>query len=76
MTLQPCRVCHQHIQMGTHCPHCSEKPLTSSISVALLLGIGLMGCGDKDEDTATESEPAEEPASEPVEETMYGVPSE
>ena len=76
MKLQACKVCNQHIELGTDCPHCTERPSTSSISVALLLGIGLMGCGEKDEDTATESEPAEEPASEPVDEAMYGVPSE
>jgi hypothetical protein len=46
----------------------------------MLLGIGLMGCGDKDEDTGFESETAEEPSAEPTAEPsdapMYGVPSE
>ena len=76
MTLKACKICNQHVEVGTTCPHCLERPSSRTISVALLLGIGLMGCGEKDEDTATESEPEEEPASEPVDEAMYGVPSE
>ncbi len=41
-------------------------------AMALLLGLGLSGCGDKSEDTGT-SEPTGEPASEPAGEPEYGV---
>ncbi len=77
--MRPCRTCGQHILSGeSTCPHCHLKPAASgAIALGLLLGIGAVGCGDKDEDTGDASaEPAEEPASEPDMAAEYGVPAE
>lgn len=72
-----CSGCQQHIVNGTLCPNCESSPKQSRLSLAVLLGIGLMGCGDKDQDSADgDAEPAEEPASEPADAALYGVASE
>ena len=44
------------------------------VALATLLGVAVMGCGNKEEDTASDtSEPSEEPTSEPTVEPEYGV---
>ena len=39
--------------------------------MALLLGLALVGCGDKDEDTAVDTA---DPVPEDVDQPLYGVP--
>ena len=81
MQLTTCNECGEHyFQSEKDCPHChktfsSTKRFSSS---ALLLGLVLTGCGDKNEDTAadTASEASSEPASEPAVEPPYGVPDD
>jgi hypothetical protein len=60
------------------CPHCQRQPAASgAIALGILLGIGAVGCGDKDEDTGAADDTAvEEPASEPDMAAEYGVPAE
>ena len=83
MKLHICSNCHQHF-MGKSCDHCniSQRSSVPKIAgLALVLGLGLSACGDKDEDTADNSdseetaEPVEEPSAEPANEADYGVPS-
>ncbi len=86
MKLRICGNCNEHFT-GQECPHCQESPRTkrsgtSLLSVALILGLGLSACGEKDEDSGddTETEETEEPASEPdvaepADEDLDGVPS-
>ena len=75
--MRPCRTCGQHILSGeSTCPHCQRKPAApGAIALGLLLGIGAVGCGDKEEETG-EPDTAEEPASEPDMAAEYGVPAE
>jgi hypothetical protein len=78
--MRPCHTCGQHLlSTTTTCPHCSgPKPSTrTTIALGILLGIGSVGCGDKDDDTsADDTATVEEPASEPDMAAEYGVPSE
>lgn len=74
MTLFVCATCQQHIVATGSCHTCTTKLNLNPRSLALLLGLGLIGCGDKKnadtgQDTAT-VEPSEEPSG-----TLYGVPS-
>jgi len=73
-----CTRCQQHKVASTTCPHCNEVNPTLKLSLAILLGLGLMACGEREDDTSSEpaAEPAEEPASEPADAALYGVPSE
>ncbi len=87
MKLVACNSCGMHHYMHEEsCPHCNAdrtKNLKSRRmpgAMALLLGFGLTGCGDKADDTGI-SEPAAEPAgepeygvAEPSAEMDYGVP--
>ena len=72
MTLFVCATCQQHIVSTGKCPTCTTKPNLNPRSLALLLGLGLLGCGDKNADTGqdTATEPSEESSG-----TLYGVPS-
>ena len=85
MTLRICTQCNEHF-IGQSCPHCNDsshlqRSGNSLLGVALILGLGLSACGEK-EDTGEETEePASEPTSEPSEPAaepadapMYGVP--
>ena len=78
MKLHICSNCHQHF-MGKSCDHCNISQRNSAPKIAglaLVLGLGLSACGDKDEDTADNSEtaePAEEPAAEPETAALYGA---
>jgi len=82
MKLKICTICHQHYFAS--CMHCTqEKPQSKSVlSVALLLGLGMSACGDKEDTSTTEpsaetaEEPANEPTAEPDVQDLYGVPSE
>ena len=75
MSLTVCGNCSEHIYTtDSVCPHCGtscERSLKFSSrrsSMAVLLGLALVGCGDKDEDTADTAEPITQPA--------YGVAEE
>ena len=72
--MKRCAVSHQHF-LERDCPHCvlSVSMNQHKISIALLLGIGLMGCGGREEETG-ESEPIEEAGDDSAVEAMYGVP--
>ena len=82
MNLITCKECGEYFyRIEKKCPHCIDTLNSSSkkrfSSNALLLGLALVGCGDKDEDTSSSepaTEPATEPASEPAIENDYGVP--
>lgn len=73
-----CTICQQHKVASTICPHCTDVRPTAKLSMAILLGLGLMACGEREDDSASEpaEEPAEEPASEPADAALYGVLSE
>jgi hypothetical protein len=71
MKLYICSTCQQHIT-ERQCQHCSTNEIptrsnTPSIALAVLLGLGLTACGDKDDDTAEEP-PLEEDIA-----ALYGV---
>ena len=75
MKLYICSNCHQHY-LDSECPHCvtdavPPRKKVPSMAFAMLLGLGLTACGDKEEDTAVDS--AEEPAAEPDMAALYGV---
>lgn len=79
--MRPCRNCGQHILMThTTCPHCGDSKARSMsksgvLALGLILGLGSVGCGDDDKDTAGEDTATEEPASEPDMAAEYGVPA-
>lgn len=81
MKLRICTQCYEHF-MGQDCPHCqiSSKKThsgTSMLGIALILGIGLSACGEKEKDSGEDSgaeEPADEPVVEPSDGELYGVP--
>lgn len=85
MKLVVCRKCQQHYQnIGSEmCPHCNHSSATVSIvrsslpAVTILLGLGLMACDDRKEDTAIQKDSGqtEEPSAEPTSEALYGVPN-
>ena len=77
MTLTVCGDCSEHIYTtDSVCPHCGAprkrglQPNTRRTSMAVLLGLALMGCGDKDEDTAVDTA---EPVPEDEVQALYGV---
>ena len=72
-----CPSCQQHVVESKECPSCCNAHSFSKVSMAVLFGLGLIACGERDKDSASEpsSEPAEEPASEPSD-ALYGVASE
>ena len=80
MKLHICSNCHQHF-IGNTCEHCDgiqRTKLPKIAGLALVLGLGLSACGDKDDDTADnedteETEETEEPAAEPETAALYGV---
>ena len=82
MSLIVCTTCGEHhYDQENFCPHCNASRKiglqinTKRTSMAILLGLALVGCGDKDGDTAgdTAAEPSSEPTAEPVDEPIYGV---
>ncbi len=76
MKLRACKSCGNHIlNIDNNCPHCTSRSGTGKkVAFATLLGIAVMGCGSKDEDSASDtSEPSQEPTSEPTFEPEYGV---
>ena len=75
MSLTVCKNCSVHIYTtDSVCPHCGssqKRELQVSNrrhSMAVLLGLALVGCGDK-EDTASDT-------SEPITQPAYGVAEE
>ena len=74
MTIRICQTCHQHY-MDTSCPHCltHPKPPSKTIALALLLGFGLTGCGEKEEEDTSSPETTEDPIPEPDMSDLYGV---
>ena len=66
MKLSSCRACGAHIlNIDNTCPHCIPSSSSGrNIALATILGFAIMGCGDKDDDSA--SDPTEEQASEPT----------
>lgn len=79
--MRPCRICGHHILMHhavcTSCesPTSAKMSKAGTIALGMLLGLGAVGCGDKDEDTSETDTAIEEPASEPDMAAEYGVPS-
>lgn len=79
--MRPCRICGHHILMNhSVCTHCEPTTSTtisksSALALGVLLGLGAVGCGEKDEDTSMTDSAVEEPASEPDMAAEYGVPS-
>ena len=74
MKLLLCSTCQRHI-VTKECPHCATEQSSAkrtSRSLALLLGLGLTGCGDK-EDTAQTDTATEEQVPEPDMAALYGV---
>ena len=73
MKLYICSSCQQHF-VDKSCPHCSDRPSKSSLNIALamLLGLGLTGCGEKEEEDTGDSN-TEEPTAEPDAAALYGV---
>ena len=75
MSLLICTQCNTHFYASEEvCPHCIDRSVMLSSPKKLvlftLLGIGLAGCGEKEDDTA--AEPAAEPT-EPADSPEYGV---
>jgi len=77
VTLFVCETCQQHIVSIGICPTCTESPNRAPRSLALLLGLGLMGCGDKTADSSIDTEDSgiEAEPVEPADEPMYGISS-
>ena len=79
MSIKICHTCHQHyLSTSLQCPNCiKERSSTKAIPLAILMGLGLMACGDQKSDTAQE-DTAQEASSEPEPsaEDLYGVPEE
>ena len=71
-----CRNCNQHfLHSDGVCPHChTERPKRASgvPMFALLMGLGMTACGDK-EDTAEEDTAEETDTAEPSDMALYGV---
>jgi hypothetical protein len=82
MNLGLCHACGMHIfKRDAICPHCgrSRGPVRKSdgrrAAVAMLLGIGLAGCGDDAKDTSEASDTSESlDTSEWIDQPAYGVP--
>ena len=74
MTIRVCNTCHTHLVNTTACPECTHRKNPSSVGRALmigaLLGLGLTGCGDKEEDTAEAEDTTD---TEGVDQALYGV---
>ncbi len=68
MSFRICSLCQQHYLIDSSCPHCPTHTPSKGRSIALgaLLGMAMIGCGDK-EDTG------EDPIPEPSTENDYGV---
>jgi hypothetical protein len=70
-----CRSCNHHfLPSDVGCPHCkTETPRRASgiPMFALLMGLGMTACGDKD--TAEEDTAEETDTSEPSDMALYGV---
>ena len=79
--MRPCTICGHHILMQHRtCTNCEQPTVasmskTGTIALGLLLGLGTVGCGDKDDDTSASDTAVEEPASEPDMAAEYGVPT-
>ena len=80
MSLLVCTNCGEHHFEAEHtCPHCKKPRLkglqsrTRRTSIAILLGLALAGCGEKESDTADTATETAEPATETEEQTLYGV---
>ena len=70
-----CLSCHQHY-IDTRCPHCT--PASKSLPLAILLGLGLVGCPSKTDDSGSDTDTAQDtadPMPEPEDAPMYGVES-
>ena len=80
MSIKVCHNCNTHfLSTSMQCPHCVVQKPTSKkgISLAILMGLGMIGCGEEKSDTAAE-DTAQEASSdpEPATEDLYGVPEE
>ena len=75
--MQPklCQSCHQH-HLETTCPHCRTPSTTKKLPLAILLGLGLVGCPSKSDDSGTaDTADTAEVIPEPEDAPMYGVES-
>mgnify|MGYP001410652047 CR=1 FL=1 len=66
MSLRVCNTCHKHLVNTTECLDCLPQSGNTIASgrtflIGALLGLGLTGCGEKDEDTAAEPSSETEP---------------
>ena len=78
MKLRTCNRCNLHfLHTEPSCPHCgvSTPSRRKGLGLALLMGIGMVACGEKEDDTASDT--AEDTAiiPEPSAEEEYGVPA-
>ena len=74
-----CVSCHQHY-IDTRCPHCTVSSPTKKLPIAILLGLGLMGCPSKTDDSGNDdptdtAQDTADPIPEPEDAPMYGVES-
>ena len=70
MSLNICTTCNNHyLSSDKGCPHCcsSFPNRRRALALATILGVGLVACGEKEDDTSTE------PVAEPATENDYGV---
>ena len=80
MGLVVCDLCqHHYMSTASQCPHCKHhvKAPRTSLGMALLLGISLVGCGTKDGDTADtsgSSDTADTLPGDTADQPLYGVP--
>ena len=77
MSLRVCHICNTHfLSTSLQCPTCVSKKqsVKRGVTLAILMGLGMMGCGEKNQDTGAE-DTAQETSSEPEpsSEDLYGV---
>ena len=85
MSIKVCHTCNMHfLSTSMQCPNCVAEKSSSrkGLSLAILMGLGMIGCGEEKTDTAQEDTAQEDTAQEnssepePSAEDLYGVPQE